>query len=115
MRLGNPPMTSDGIVQKGTGETVRGLLWMAAGAAFVAVVVAPYLTRMLGIGAALAMILAGVAIAYFTGGGFRKAAQGAAMFGVASLAMTYLAPIFARVVPGAGAQKKASGPRGVFI
>jgi hypothetical protein len=84
---------TDTVVQKATGESLGGLGWMVVGAAALAVFVAPLVSRYLGISATIALIVAGVALAYFGTGGIRKAGQGAAVFGIASWAMGYLAPM----------------------
>lgn len=94
-------MSSD-VVQKTTGESVKGLLIMAAGAAVVAVLVAPYIQKYLGISATLALILGGAVLAYFGKGLFRQIGQGAALFGVTSWAVAMIAPLLSRMNPLAG-------------
>ena len=97
------------VVQKTTGESVKGLLVMAAGAAVVAVLVAPYIQKYLGISVTLALILGGAALAYFGKGIFKQMGQGAAVFGVTSWAMSMLAPLFANFAPKSAAPKAQAG------
>ena len=102
-------------VNKATGESVSGLVWMVAGAAAVAVFLAPLVSRYLGISATLALILGGVALAYFAKGGLRKAGQGAAVFGIASWAMTLLGPLFASINPFGQKTAARDAPSGVRV
>lgn len=104
---------SDSTLEKATGESMSGLAWMVAGAAAVAVFLAPLISKYLGISATFALILGGIALAYLGKGGLRKAGQGAAVFGIASFAMGYLTPIFGGLFGGAKTANKTAD--GVFI
>lgn len=93
-------MSNAPTVNKLTGDDVKGTLWGAVGAAAVAVFLAPTLSRWLGIGGILAILIAGAAVAYFFTGTWRQMGQGAVTFALASLAMAYIGPMFARFAPG---------------
>jgi Kef-type K+ transport system membrane component KefB len=86
--------------QTATGETPSGLMWMVLGAAALVAVVAPILSAKLGISPLISVIVAGVALAYFAKGNFRKAGQGAAVYGIASLAMAYVGPMLSNIAGG---------------
>lgn len=106
-------------VQKVTGESTKTVIWMVAGAAAVAVFVAPLLQRYLPISATLALIIAGAALAYFGKGAIKSAGQGAAFVGISSYAMSLIAPIFGGLagrlgVPTAAKKPSQSGPLGVI-
>lgn len=92
-------MTNPPTVQKLTGDDVKTLAWGVVGAAAVAVFVAPMVSKYLGIGPTLALILAGLAVAWFFSGTLRKMGQGAVVFGLGSLAVSYLGPMLQRVNP----------------
>lgn len=102
-------MSTTDVVQKTTGESVKGLLVMAAGAAVIAVLVAPYIQKYLGISATLALILGGAALAYFGKGIFKGMGQGAALFGVASWAMSFIAPLLSGAMGRKPANAQVSG------
>lgn len=82
---------------------------MAAGAAVIAVLVAPYIQKYLGISAGLALVLGGAALAYFGKGIFKQMGQGAALFGVASYAVGFLAPLLGNITGSARPKTASSG------
>lgn len=97
------------VVQKATGESVKGLLVMAAGAAVIAALVAPFITKYLGVSSTLAIILGGAALAYFGKGLFRQLGQGAAVFGVTVWAMGFLGPMLERFTPKSASPRAQAG------
>lgn len=107
-------MTTD-TVQTATGYDWKGLLWGVAGAALIALLLAPMISRWLGISAVLAVILIGAALAFLgkTGGAVRTMGQAGVVFGLASFANNLLRPALASVplIGGAiaGGQKAANG------
>jgi hypothetical protein len=96
-------------VKEGTGESLKGLAWLVVGAALGASLLAPMVSSWLGISGELAMILAGMAIAFVGSGAIKKAGQGSAVFGIGLLGASMLGPMLGKITPGdAGGNANAS-------
>lgn len=101
-------------VEKLTGEDVKGTAWGVIGATVAVVVLAPIVAKYLGISATLALIIAGIGLAYFGRGLVRKMGQGAAMFGLTSWVVAMLGPVVQKMNPLAP-KNGASNASGVLI